>query len=183
MATRRLLLQSLLVTTVGAAWPQWAAAHAHTAGEALSGQRAIGQSLFRWFGLEVYRATLYAAPGFEPQGFEGQRFGLELEYRRAFDGPAIAKRSLDEMQGIAPLDPGRAREWLDRMARTFPDVAPGDRLLGLHDPARGARFYLNGRLHGVVDDPEFSARFFGIWLSPRTSQPKLRDALIAGATR
>ena len=183
MATRRLLLQSLLVTTGGAALPPWAAANAPTAGEALSGQRAIGQSLFRWFGLEVYRATLYASPGFEPLGYEGQRFALELEYRRAFDGPAIAKRSLDEMQGIAPLEPARARQWLDLMARTFPDVAPGDRLLGLHEPARGARFYLNGRLHRAVDDPEFSARFFGIWLSPRTSQPKLRDALIAGATR
>ena len=65
MATRRLLLQTLLVTTGSAALPRLAAAHAHTAGEALAGQRAIGQSLFRWFGLEVYRATLYASPGFD----------------------------------------------------------------------------------------------------------------------
>ena len=112
-------------------------------------------------------------------------FALELEYRRAFDGPAIAKRSLDEMQGIAPLEPARSRQWLDLMARTFPDVAPGDRLLGQHDPDRGARFYLNGRLHGTVDDPVFSARFFGIWLSPRTSQPRMRETLlqsVAGAS-
>jgi hypothetical protein len=29
----------------------------------------------------------------------------------------------------------------------------------------------------------FAERFFGIWLSPRTSQPRLREALIAGAAR
>jgi Chalcone isomerase-like len=156
---------------------------AATAAEALSGQRAIGQTLFRWWGLEVYRATLYAASGFEPQRFDQQRFALELEYRRAFEGSDIAQRSLDEMQGIAPLSPAQSRDWLDRMKRAFPDVQPGDRLLGVHEPGAGARFYLNGRLLDSVDDAAFSARFFAIWLSPQTSQPRMREALIAGASR
>ena len=40
-----------------------------------------------------------------------------------------------------------------------------------------------GRLLDSVDDPAFSARFFAIWLSPQTSQPRMREALIAGAAR
>jgi hypothetical protein len=155
---------------------------AGTAAEALSGQRAIGQTLFRWWGLEIYRATLYAGTGFDPLRFDQQRFSLELEYRRAFEGNDIARRSLDEMQGLAPLTPAQSRDWLERMRRVFPDVQPGDRLLGVHEPGAGARFYLNGRLLDAVDDPGFSARFFAIWLSPQTSQPRMRDALIAGAT-
>lgn len=183
--TRR-LLPLVLCLALGAVLLRPALANtaaAPTAAEALSGQRAIGQTLFRWWGLEVYRATLYASAGFDPQRFEQQRFGLELEYRRAFDGSDIAQRSLDEMQGIAPLPAAQSRDWLDRMKRAFPDVQPGDRLLGVHEPGAGARFYLNGRLLDSVDDPAFSARFFAIWLSPQTSQPRMREALIAGAAR
>ena len=186
MVSRRLPLHAMAALALGGVLARAARANTATvpsAGEALSGQRAIGQSLFRWWGLEVYRATLYGDAGFDPQRFERQRFGLELEYLRNFSGRDIAQRSLDEMQGIAPLDPAQARGWLDTMQRSFPDVRPGDRLLGTHDPERGARFYINGRLLSAVDDPAFSARFFGIWLSPRTSQPRLREALIAGATR
>jgi Chalcone isomerase-like len=189
MVSRRLPLQALTAFVVaGVGATVWRPARANnppaaTAGEALSGQRAIGQSLFRWWGLEVYRATLYGDASFDPPRFERQRFALELEYLRNFSGRDIAQRSLDEMQAIAPLDPAQARGWLDAMLKTFPDVRPGDRLLGVHEPERGARFYVNGRLLAAVDDPAFSARFFGIWLSPRTSQPRLRDALIAGASR
>ncbi len=124
-----------------------------------------------------------ALPAFDPARFERQRFALELEYRRAFDGDDVARRSVDEMQGIAPLPPAQARDWLDRMQRAFPDVQAGDRLLGVHEPGAGAHFYLNGRLLASVDDAAFSARFFAIWLTPRTSQPRKREALIAGATR
>jgi Chalcone isomerase-like len=187
MNTRRpaaLLTSLLLVMMAALSVPTLAnTPPAPTAAEALSGQRAIGQTLFRWWGLEVYRATLYASAGFDPLRFEQQRFALELEYRRAFDGEDIARRSLDEMQVLAPLAPAQSRDWLDRMTRAFPDVQPGDRLLGVHEPGAGARFYLNGRLLDSVDDPAFSARFFAIWLSPQTSQPRMREALIAGAAR
>jgi Chalcone isomerase-like len=186
MVSRRLPLQAVTAFVVGAVLGRSATANtspAASASEVLSGQRAIGQSLFRWWGLEVYRATLYGDTGFDPQRFERQRFSLELAYLRNFSGRDIAQRSLDEIQGIAPLDPTQASGWLEAMLKAFPDVRPGDRLLGVHEPERGARFYLNGRLHSVVDDPAFSARFFGIWLSPRTSQPRLREALIAGAAR
>ena len=111
MVTRRLPLQALVAFAIGAAVARPARANnspAASAGEALSGQRAIGQSLFRWWGLEVYRATLYGDARFDPPRFERQRFGLELEYLRNFSGRDITQRSLDEMQGIAPLDPAQA---------------------------------------------------------------------------
>lgn len=149
--------------------------------DALEGQRLVGKALFRWFGLAVYHASLHAESDFGSASFERRRFALELAYQRAFDGADIAHRSIDEMQGIGPLPEAQATAWLDTMVRLFPNVAPGDRLLGLHEPGVGARFYFNGRLLGQVGDPDFSARFFGIWLSPRTSQPRLRAALIAGA--
>jgi hypothetical protein len=174
--TTAILLACLCLPAIVLATPV-----APSASEALAGQRAIGQTLFRWFGLEVYRATLYGGEAFSAAEFSRQRLALELEYRRSFSGNDIAKRSIDEMRAQTPLAPASERDWLAAMNGLFPDVKQGDRLLGVHEPGVGASFYLNGRVLGRVDDADFSARFFGIWLSPRTSQPKMRAALIAGA--
>ena len=38
---------------------------------------------------------------------------------------------------------------------------------------------MQGRTVGEVADAEFARLFFGIWLSPRTSEPQLRQALLA----
>jgi hypothetical protein len=38
---------------------------------------------------------------------------------------------------------------------------------------------MGGRVVGEVPDAEFSRLFFGIWLSPQTSEPGLRQQLIA----
>lgn len=148
-----------------------------------AGQRLIGQAAFRWLGLEIYRATLHADAGFNPRFFDEHRFALELEYQRSFDGNAIAQRSIEEMESLAPLPAATVRDWLKAMRQVFPGVRPGDRLLGVHEPGAGARFFHNGRLVGQIDDPLFAAHFFAIWLSPRTSQPRLREALISGALR
>lgn len=171
---------AVLAASVALCWSAQASTVEPTAAQALRGQSPMGSSLFRYWGFEIYQATLYVGPGFDAERFEQQRFGLELQYRRAFKGRDIAQRSIDEMQAIAPLNAQQTRDWQAAMLDAFPDVQPGDRLLGVHVPGVGARFYFNGQLRATVDDPAFSARFFGIWLSPRTSAPQLRAALIAG---
>ncbi len=67
------------------------------------------------------------------------------------------------------------------MRRVFPDVEPGDRLLGVHRPGEGVAFFYNGQLRGEIRDPEFARLFFGIWLSPRSSEPAMRQALLGSA--
>ncbi len=185
MTTHALLARAALVlaTTATLWWPAQASNAEPTAAAALSGKQTIGSSLFRFWGFDVYQATLHAPAGFDAARFDQQRFALTLQYRRAFKGADIARRSLDEMQGIAPVPPQLAADWTAAMQRAFPDVQPGDQLLGVHVPGSGARFYLNGQLRATVDDPAFSARFFGIWLDPRTSAPQLRTALVASAQR
>ncbi|MDR7095244.1 chalcone isomerase family protein [Hydrogenophaga laconesensis] len=138
----------------------------------------LGTARLRYWGFDVYDMTLLAPPGFDIQRFEDQAFSLELRYLRAFKSADIATRSIDEMQDIAPIEPAQAKRWRDAMGALFPDVQRGDRITGVHTPGHGARFYLNGRWIGDIADDAFSRRFFGIWLSPKTSQPRLREALI-----
>lgn len=177
-ATRRrsLLLAALLLA--GGTAPAQDQAPEPDLQAALEGKRALGQTRLRVWGFSVYDATLYVRAGFDALRFAEQPFALELAYLRRFDGADIAQRSLDEMARQGPVDEGTAGRWLEDMKRLFPNVQPGDRIAGVHRPGVGARFYLNGRLLGAVDDDAFSRRFFGIWLSPRTSQPAMREALL-----
>ncbi len=147
----------------------------------LPNARLAGQGLLRFWGLEVYQASLWVAPGFRPASFAEHPFALELEYRRSFQAGAIAERSLQEMRRLAPLSDEQARQWQQALQQILPDVRPGDRIVGLHRPGQGARFEQGGRLLGEIADPEFARLFFGIWLSSATSAPALRDALLAGA--
>jgi hypothetical protein len=52
---------------------------------------------------------------------------------------------------------------------------------GIHRPGVGAVFQINGKPGGEIADAQFARLFFGIWLSPTTSEPKLRSALLAGS--
>lgn len=63
------------------------------------------------------------------------------------------------------------------MGRIFPDVRPGDHIVGVQLPDE-ARFFYNDRSLGTVDDPAFARAFFAIWLDAKTSAPELRAALL-----
>lgn len=145
---------------------------------ALQDKTSVGQARLKVWGFDVYDATLFARSGFDPARYGEQRFALELAYLRNFEGADIAERSIEEMRRVAPFDDARAATWLKAMTDLFPDVKKGDRITGVHVPGSGARFYLNGRLLGEVADDAFSRQFFGIWLSPRTSQPRMRETLL-----
>ncbi len=146
---------------------------------ALAEKQAVASTRLRVWGFEVYDARLWARTGFEMSRFEQQPFALELAYLRNFKGADIARRSIDEMRQTGSLDETDATRWLAAMTALFPDVQRGDRITGVHVPGTGARFYLNDRLLGEVGEDRFSRRFFGIWLSERTSQPRMREALLA----
>ena len=102
-------------------------------------------------------------------------------YARALVGEQIASRSITEMKRVGSLSDAQAAQWLKSMTALFPDVKAGDRLTGVHTPGQSARFYFNGALRGEVADADFARLFFAIWLSPKTSEPKLRTQLLSGA--
>lgn len=146
----------------------------------LPGARLQGSGRLRFMGLRVYDARLWV--GERAVGADWSvPLALEIEYRRALDGAQIAERSLAEMRRQGEITAPVAERWLAGMARTFPDVREGDRLTGFMMPGQGARFFVNGRLNGELIDAEFARFFFGIWLSPQTSEPSLRQALLGQA--
>lgn len=144
----------------------------------LPGARLLGQSRLRFFGLHVYDIRLWAPAAMRGDDALRSSAALEIEYARHLKGPSIAERSLTEMQRVGDVNASDGERWLAQMKQLFPDVQAGDRITGVHRPGEGARFHFNGRLVGEVRDAAFGRLFFGIWLSPRTSEPQLRSALL-----
>jgi Chalcone isomerase-like len=150
--------------------------------EAIADASLSGSGKLTFYGLDVYQSSLWVAPSFKPARFEDHTFALELHYLRSFSADAIAQRSIEEMQRLQTLSDDQSAQWLSALRQALPpNVKKGDRLMGLHRPGTGVVFWNNGKRSGEVRDAEFARQFFAIWLSPKTSEPKLRRALLAKA--
>lgn len=143
--------------------------------------RTLGAATLRFLGLRIYQARLWVGSGFQASAFAHYPLALELTYFRALSGRLIAERSLQEMRRQGPLDAAREQLWLQAMQQAFPDVQAGERITGLHTPGVGARFWHQGQNRPGLADPAFSSCFFGIWLSPASSEPRLRAELLGQA--
>ena len=140
-----------------------------------------GAARLRFFGFDVYDSKLWVGSGFKATDYAKSPFALELSYLRSLSGAAIAERSIKEMRRVGPISAEQEARWLKAMQEAFPDVKAGDRIVGLHTPGTGARFWYNGQSRPAVPDTEFSRYFFGIWLHDNTSEPKLRTSLLERA--
>ena len=175
----------LMLATACATSPALANAGASTPPEVareLPNARLLGSGRLTVMLFHVYDARLWVRDSFTAADASQSPLALELEYARSLEGAQIAARSITEMKRIGEFSDDTAQRWLGSMKQIFVDVKAGDRLTGLQQPGLGARFFLNGKPVGEVRDAEFTRLFFGIWLSPRSSQPALRDALL-GARR
>ena len=162
---RRLLIGLAILPLLGL--PRLARANNNV----LGGMKRWGSGEFRRFGFLIYSATLWASD--DPHN---PPLALRLDYQRHIAGKAIALASVKEMRRFVS-DEARLQSWGEAMARIFPDVKPGDHIIGVHAEDR-ASFYQNGRLLGSIDEAGFADAFFAIWLDPRTSAPELRASLL-----
>lgn len=171
----------LFLVAAAVAFNVQAATPEHIASE-LPKARMAGSGTFRYFGLEIYDATLWVGPnGYRPAASTIEKFALDLRYARTFQGKRIAARSTDEMEKLKLGSVAQRAEWNGRMTALFPDVVEGTHITGVYLPKEGARFYSDGKLLGDILDPEFGQAFFAIWLDPKTTGGPLRDALLANA--
>lgn len=135
----------------------------------------VGEARLSFLFWDVYDAQLYApAQNFRADG----EFALSLQYLMDFSGPDIAERSIDEMRGQGYRDKPQLDRWLIEMLTIFPDVKEGDTLIGVRAANGHSQFFYNGNKIGEISDPLFADAFFGIWLAPNSSEPKLRKKLL-----
>ena len=141
----------------------------------LTGLAVRGGAVMRFIGLKVYDVRLWTP--MKPFTY-ADPFVVELVYNMSFSGKDIADRSVQEMRAQGVSDEKKLKRWGDEMAKIFPDIKQGDTLIGVSLPGKEARFYNREKLIATVPDPEFAKAFFDIWLSEKTTEPKLRVKLL-----
>lgn len=143
----------------------------------LSGMKTIGKGEYYWGFWTVYDAELMSQDG----NYDSQKpFALKLTYHMDLDGDKIAERSAKEMRAQNAASEIQLANWQQQMQEIFPDVKEGDFITGINDEDGNAVFLYNGNEVGKIEDAEFAKTFFDIWLSEKTSEPKLRNKLLAG---
>jgi Chalcone isomerase-like len=138
----------------------------------LGSAKLQGSGRLTWWGLHIYDAAFYRVGS-----LSSPEFALDMRYQKSFSGKAIANRSVEEMKRIGVSDE-QATQWGKELTNFLPNVESGQTLTAIYTARQGITFYYEGRQIAQIPGAEFSKAFFGIWLDPKTSAPKLRAELL-----
>jgi hypothetical protein len=105
-------------------------------------------------------------------------FALTLRYHIGFSSSYLLNRTLREMKGVDPKLSDADIERYRKAMAFFAPASSGDEMTMLYQPGQPTRFFKNGAQTGEVSEPGFAQDFFGVWLSPNTSEPDLRKSLL-----
>jgi len=143
--------------------------------QAIPEAKTVGQGRFSWLFWDIYDAALYAPEGkFDAR----QPFALSLTYLRNLNGAQIADKSAEEMRRLGMKDEVTLATWHAQMRKIFPDVSNGARITGVYNASKQSIFYADGVKIGQINDPNFGAYFFNIWLGDKTRDQNLRAQLL-----
>lgn len=133
----------------------------------------VGQDDFHKLFFHVYDISFWSDSG----GWATAPYALSITYAMDFSANELVSRTLDEMRHVSRLDDTALKSYGAQLRRIWPDIKKGDRLTALATSPSQMGFFLNGKALGNMDDPAFIPAFFGIWLSPDSSEPVLQHIL------
>ena len=137
--------------------------------------RVQGEGEMRWFGFELYNARLWAPPaGWSVNG----AYALELRYARDIPSRRLVQASIEEMQRLGGADAEQLGRWRAALERVFPDVRPGEVIVGVHPSAGRRRVLPPGAAHRPHRGRRLRPRLLRHLARPRTREPALRARLI-----
>lgn len=167
-STRFFLCSCLLAAALGPAG-------AHSAAE--DDLLPVGEARLQVLLWPVYQSRLFAPGGsYDP---DARPIRFEITYLRDISADDLVDRTRVEWDHLSLQHP-QQEQWLTQLQNLWPDVQEGDTLSLVLDES-SSRFYFNDNLLGEMPDAAFGPQFLAIWLSPGTSRPELREALLGNA--
>lgn len=146
--------------------------------------KRIGSALMQVMYWKMYRAEFYVLTDVTQQTYKSDLFpqALKITYLRKIDNKDLVEATKIQWQHLK-VDEAKQTKWLSQLSTIFPNIKEGDALTLIVDENKISTFYVNvnqstNRKIGVVDDVEFGPAFLAIWLSEKTSKPKLRSKLL-----
>ena len=135
----------------------------------------VGTATLRVLFWTIYNSTLYSIDG-EFRGIE-PGIALELTYRRRITTATLIDWTRREWQKQS-LFGEQSEEWLEILSSIWSDVKRGDVLVLKVSSDLSSEFYKNDELIGSLTDPVFTTNFLSIFISEKSSYPKLRARLV-----
>lgn len=146
-----------------------------TTAMAATSLQMVGEARLNIMFFSVYDSRLYTADGrYQP---DQRPLRLEIEYLRDITAEALVKQTGAEWDHLQ-VTHERRDAWLAQLTELWPDVGKNDVIALELDADNRSTFYFNGEKLGMMEDRDFGEHFVAIWLSPDTSRPALREALL-----
>jgi hypothetical protein len=144
--------------------------------DVIHADKPYGEGKIRFLFLNAYNAKLWTDA---PTWSMDAPCAMEIQYGMGFGTGDLVERTVKEMKNVDPqLSETQLAKWTPELSKVYPPVKSGDRLTALYVPGKPVAFTYNGTPMGSIADPTFAKDFFGIWLSPNTSDPSLREKLL-----
>ena len=129
-----------------------------------------------WMFLDIYRVSLFTSSGdYKDQSYPQL---LTINYLKNINKDSLIEATEEQwlLQGV---EQAQLNNWLKLLDQIWPDINKGDNLTFYVAENKTGYFYYNQSLIGSINSEGFSYAFLNIWLSEKTSQPKLRRQLLA----
>lgn len=130
---------------------------------------------------DIYNAELFTESG---QYQEAQTpIALKLTYLRDIEKKDLISETIKQWGKVGFNDKTKIETWSSKLEQLWTDVSENDAITLYIDKENCSYFFFNDQELGKIDDPEFSQAFLAIWLSEKTTAPKVRKQLIKGSKR
>ena len=138
----------------------------------------VGSATLKVLFWSIYSSTLYTDDGIYT-GIEPD-LALQITYRRRISKIDLLDRTEEEWENTS-RNQRSWKGWLTQLDKILPDVERGDVLVLRVSNSLASQFFFNNSLIGTIEDQDFTKDFLALWLSERSSYPKLRNKLVNGA--
>lgn len=134
-----------------------------------------GQGKMSWLFIDIYKASLFSLDGkYQPKQYPQ---ALTIHYQRNISKKALLEATQQQWQHLS-VDPDLYQDWLQQLSALWPEIKDGDHLTFFVSKDGSGDFYHNDNWIGRIENTQLSDAFLSIWLSKKTSEPKLRKKLI-----
>lgn len=136
--------------------------------------KMVGEAQFSVLFWDIYYSRLYTPTGtFETVSTDTV---FEIKYQRDISQVDLIDRTIEQWQHL-DFPAAKYQAFVPKLAELWPDIKKGDTLALLVDQ-QSSYFYFNDQYLGKIEGELFAPLFLAIWISPKTSQPRLRQQLI-----
>lgn len=176
--TARALINLILLLALS--WHQTGSAEPNTDASNWTDWKKVGSATLTWGFWTIYDSEL-RTPNGQYNDKSNAPLALVITYRRNIDAEDLLDATVDQWEHLG-YSKQQIADWLPEMTGVWPNVSKGDRLIYVLQSNAG-QFYYQPRLgapslSGTLSTPALAKAFSAIWLSPSTSYPSLRLALI-----